>query len=131
MAQRYRLKQWDGQEVGIPSRGKAEKNEGDNAAPTWQVLLTDGPNDNMYAHLYTTQVPPYLVNCLETPGKLHLPPLEADTTKHARDEGECKDAQGDMPFDFLIRHTRISYDPTDTFRIRLREAIIFSRDSFP
>ncbi|KAI0877720.1 hypothetical protein GGS24DRAFT_510585 [Hypoxylon argillaceum] len=129
MAQRHRQKKWVGQERTFG--GNEVRNVPANyIAPTWQILLTDGPNDDMYAHLYTTQVPTFLVTCFEKPGQWHPPPSPANVRNNARADYENEDARGDASFDFLIRHTRISYDPETTFRERLREAIVFSRDSF-
>lgn len=130
MAQRYRWRQWDGQKTNRSSKNISKKNKVNNATPIWQILLTDGPNDNMHAHVYTTQVPPYIINYFETTGKSHLPPTPANNKKRGRVDHEGVGAGRDMPFDFRIRHTRVSYDPNDTFRERLREAITYSRGGF-
>ncbi|KAI0536791.1 hypothetical protein GGR58DRAFT_502898 [Xylaria digitata] len=158
MAQRYRRNWWKGQvgrgeaiqpdkcedqkdpkrdgkrENGTSSGKKSKRSEAvsvstNHVAPIWQVLLTDGPNDRTYAHLYTTQVPQFLVDSLEKPAQcqFRVPPAN---TKGGRN---TKNGNGyeyeDVPFAFAIRHTQVAYRPYKSFRQRLREAIVYSRDS--
>ncbi|KAJ8126872.1 hypothetical protein O1611_g6765 [Lasiodiplodia mahajangana] len=121
MTQRYRRREWVGQ--------------GDEVAdvpPVWQILLTDGPNDILHAHIYTTQVPDFLVSYFDTPTEMFLPLPPTDTQSNgAADHGsENKEEIEEVPFDFRIRHTIVAYRPSNTFRERLRESIMLSRDSF-
>ncbi|KAI1132719.1 hypothetical protein F5Y10DRAFT_292410 [Nemania abortiva] len=122
MAQRYQARKWTGQ-----------KAMDDGVSPTWQILLTDGPNDNRHAHIYTTQVPPFLVDCFKTPAKWYPPPniQKNGTVDHESETaGGSEPDVGEVPFNFPIRHTMVEYEPHSSFRERLREAIMFSRDSF-
>ncbi|KAI3338247.1 hypothetical protein F4824DRAFT_460154 [Ustulina deusta] len=168
MAQRYRSKQWkgqDGNEEGArgdtrdgqqeckhkhkhKNKHGEEDEDGDTSAkktpetskgqsvavsytvPTWQVIFTDSVNDCVYAHLYATQVPPFLLACFDKPAQWHspVPPASTESNGAAAGKNGCKPE--DVSFDFAIRHTRIAYKPHRSFRERLREAITCSRDSF-
>ncbi|GAP84351.1 hypothetical protein SAMD00023353_0701690 [Rosellinia necatrix] len=115
LSQRYECKLWEFQ------------------APVWQILLTDGPNDELYAHLYTTTVPGFLIHSFDTPGELRIPIPPSSTGEGSsaghdiKDEQHNKHEHMDAPSDFVIYHTRIAYDPQPSFRERLRESIAFSR----
>ena len=156
----------------VPSRRK----------PVWQIIVTDAPNDTVYAHLYTARVPEYLIASFERPGRPHvhprappppppssspLPPTTTTNTNthdgsngcngsaenanannsnhHTENEsdesnwreeekrGEKKEEERideeEAQFEFPIRYTRIPYRPYDTFRSRLRHAIVSARDN--
>ncbi|KAI0443247.1 hypothetical protein F4803DRAFT_574797 [Xylaria telfairii] len=121
MAQRYRAKDWDGQQ--------AEEEHGhidQHVAPTWQILFTNGTKDNMYAHLYTTQVPGFIQDSFETPARLHAPIASASTQSNATIGRELVHGR----FEFRISHTKILYMPSENFRQRLRYAIVIDRDRF-
>ncbi|KAI0506916.1 hypothetical protein F5B22DRAFT_650231 [Xylaria bambusicola] len=103
--------------------GTAYKPPTSDLAPTWQILVTDGSNDSKSVHLYTAQVPDFIIAALDKPAQRHCsntPPQGGKTTTN--DE--------DIRFEFLIRHTSIPHIPYKSFQTRLREAIISSRDSF-
>ncbi|KAI0109117.1 hypothetical protein GGR51DRAFT_569998 [Nemania sp. FL0031] len=121
MAQRYRRKGRFGQ-----------GGTGNNVAPTRQILLTDGPNDWHHAHLYTTQVPDFLLSSFDKPTEMHLPlpPISNQKESIIKNGRQNEEELEEVPFDFPIRHTIIPYCPQDTFRERLREVIMLSRDSF-
>ncbi|KAI0454833.1 hypothetical protein F5B21DRAFT_473638 [Xylaria acuta] len=119
MAQRYRLEEWDGQ-GGEEKDGQNDKREMANGAPTWQILLTDGPRDRFCAHLYTAQVPGFIVDSFEAPA--------APTSTQGN--GTTDRENGNRRFKFPIRHNRVPYAPFNTFRERLRYAITVDRDGF-
>ncbi|KAI1358364.1 hypothetical protein F5Y08DRAFT_350933 [Xylaria arbuscula] len=77
----------------------------------WQIIFTDGPNDSVYAHLYTAQVPEYLIKSFKNPARRHV--------FNDKEEGEQKEVQ----FEFPIWHTRIPYRPYNTFRERLHHGV--------
>ncbi|KAF2968998.1 hypothetical protein GQX73_g4527 [Xylaria multiplex] len=121
-------------ENGTSSKEFLKKSEAasgttDRVAPIWQALLTDGPNDRTYAHLYTTQVPPFLVDSLEKPAQCQFRVPPANTKGRRNTKNGKGNKHEDMPFAFAIRHTQIAYKPYRSFRQRLREAIVCSRDS--
>ncbi|KAI0422596.1 hypothetical protein F5X98DRAFT_99876 [Xylaria grammica] len=117
------------------SSGKAQKTSEaksvtvNRVAPTWQILVTDGPNDGTYAHLYTTRVPMFFIKSLDKPAQCQFrdPPASTEHSGVTKHDKGCK--HGDVPFKFAIRHTMIAYKPYDSFRERLREAIVSSRDN--
>ncbi|KAJ2997092.1 hypothetical protein NUW58_g760 [Xylaria curta] len=121
---------------GIPESYKSRSVPADHTDSTWQILLTDGPNDQDFAHLYTTNVPSFIIASFASPSKLHfsVPPTETQQNSAAgcgSESGEKKECEyEDASFDFLICHTKIAYEPQNTFRQRLREAITFARDSY-
>ncbi|KAI1309780.1 hypothetical protein F5Y03DRAFT_57891 [Xylaria venustula] len=99
-----------------------------SAAPTWQILFTDGHNDHVYAHLYTAQVPPFLIDCFQKPSQWHSPnpTTSAESNGAAEKKNGHGHAQEDASFDFTISHTRIKYQPYISFPQRLRRAIVRS-----
>ncbi|KAI0976625.1 hypothetical protein F4678DRAFT_480134 [Xylaria arbuscula] len=96
--------------------------------PIWQILFTDGQNDHVYAHLYTAQVPPFLVDCFDKPSQWHSPnpTTSAESNGAAENKNGHGHAQDDAAFEFRICHTRIKYLPYESFRQRLRRAIVRS-----
>ncbi|KAI0854577.1 hypothetical protein F4860DRAFT_522991 [Xylaria cubensis] len=125
MEQRYRLRKWSGQKVEETDE-KKDKRAGAHGTPTWQILFTDGPTHHTCAHLYTTQVPGFIVDSLEKPARSRIPALptyfvDRSTLKVLKEKGG---------FRFRITHARIPYFPQDTFRKRLRATITFHRDYF-
>ncbi|TGJ88304.1 hypothetical protein E0Z10_g477 [Xylaria hypoxylon] len=152
MAQRYRWSGWkdvrkdkrkdqkeykhnDKHENGISSGKESETSETrgvpiNGVAPTCQILLTDGPNDRTYAHLYTTQVPRFIISSLDEPGQCQFPVPPAKTKDSGVNGHNNEYQHEDLPFDFPIRHTKIAYEPYESFRQRLRESIVCSHESF-
>ncbi|KAI1421863.1 hypothetical protein F5Y12DRAFT_664056 [Xylaria sp. FL1777] len=119
MEQRYRRNEWNGQ------KGREKGVQAD-----WQILFTDSPNDRVYAHLYTTRVPAFLVACFDEPTQWHSPVPSASEESNGASERKERNKHGDVPFEFAIRHTRIAYKPYESFRERLRQAIVYSLGSF-
>ncbi|KAI0543668.1 hypothetical protein F4679DRAFT_590256 [Xylaria curta] len=125
MEQKYRLGKWCGQNVEEKDEKKG-KRAGAHGTPTWQILLTDGPDHHYCCHLYTTRVPGFIVDSFEKPARL---PILAPPS-HTRVNGTLGVWKGKGGFRFRIAHVRIPYMPQDTFRERLRATIIFHRNNY-